>query len=958
MISTLRSSMQFYFGMCETCQNRNHLPSSTHSNFVQLSAREIHAKETPTVRAHTNEMQVMLPLNNETTGGGGGGDLRFPHHFHSHEATRPTTTQRLGLSNQTSDSTIESLLVSSLGSFSIASNAAEQQDSLCSSMADNLDRGQDSCDPLPRRTLPVATRPPRATTTVASPTTRRRGGKFGGGSVDFVKTAIGNLFKSVTSHSHTSIDTKSSDGSFMNVDAFDLFSCHAEFSEEGNGSRGGGCDWTVRSIPRYEAKRHLLTPSPASATARHSQADPSVSANPANSALSLLRSASRDLLQLVIPQGSWQNTSTASSISILVSSQGDLLVEQMPMDGSCDNISFTPQIHDSMSTIDKHCSRDHSVVSMDQSLNAFLCERDDDDDNHDSIAPNRASLASFQRMNATRCLVDTCTASPLQSHAQGQASCDSSLPAMSPRLSVTQLSAEEFEVSKSTSFRSVGTVNSEIMWDGAGEGSNLAAMQDCVANGKLYLKLTWHDINIGQDLIKERSACDRPVENSKRCPVRDILQENRCKESDNEFVRSQPVEYCINLKDPPVADSAAWFETPLAEGRNLATPSRCNDVELGTATALECDAKSSFAQLSHNHSGRLYDEKLETVDEDDASERTRSSTSQRDWQIPDAMWYADVTCPALGPNLATLKSQPCWPTPGTAIQPSNCIGMRDIRGKVLGVAAHRSATNVSSTNPPTYAVADNGATENLVHFADAHPNVELLAAAPVLHHPFPPPDPAPQTLPNSTITNDKITVNDVLFADGGEERDFPVIPYCRSHPGNVTYNDEVRKWRAAYAISLDAERLAIRRDLIKLVKDRRGRFLKFNRDTTNQWIEIKDKPVHTQLKDDLHIKIYIHPDNITELDFLEARGGEGNKHPGNRAYLDQKDMLRHAYKSAKTSQEKHQISMDLVHWLQARGGRFLKQDVCGRWYIQANEITYAKAKQKLNEARKRAVSIN
>jgi hypothetical protein len=908
-------------------------------------------------------MQVMLPLNDETfRGGGGGGDAHRALPFHSHEATRPTTTQRLGLENQTSDSTIESLLVSSLGSFSIASNAEEQQDSFCSSMADNLDRGQDSCDPLPRRTLPVATRPPRATTTVASLTNRRCGGKFGGGRVDFVKTAIGNLFKSVTSHSHTSIGTKTSDGSFMNVDAFDLYSCHAE-TDERNGSLGGGCcDWTVRSIPRYEAKRHLLTPPQASTTAKsHSQTDPSVSANPANSALSLLRSASRDLLQLVIPQGSWQNTSTASSISILVSSQGDLLVEQMPMDGSCDNISFTPQMHDSMSTIDKHCSRDHSVVSMDQSLNAFLCERDDDDDNHDSIAPNRASLASFQRMNATRCLVDTCTASPLQSLAQGQASCDSSLPAMSPRLSVTQLSAEEFEVSKSTSFRSVGTVNSEIMWDGAGEGSNLAAMQDCVANGKLYLKLTWHDINIGQDLIKERSACDRPVENSKRCPVRDILQENRCKESDNEFVRSQPVEYCINLKDPPVADSAAWFETPLAEGRNLATPSRCNDVELGTATALECDAKSSFAQLSHNNSGRLYDEKLETVVEDDASERTRSSTSQREWQIPDATWYADVTCTALGTNLETLKSQPCWSTPGTAIQPSNCIGMRDIRGKVLGVAAHGSATNVSSTNPPTYAVADNGATENLAHFAHANPNVELLAAAPALHPPFPPPDPAPRTLPNSTVTNDDITLNDVVFvfADGeGEGRYSPAISTCHCHPGNVTYYHEVRKRQAAYAISSDAEKLAIRRDLIKFVKDRRGRFLKFNRDTTNQWIEIKDKPVHTQLKDDLHIKIYIHPDNITELDFLEARGGEGNKRPGNRAYLDQKDTLRHAYKSAKTSQEKHQISMDLVHWLQARGGRFLKQDTCGRWYIQANEITYTKAKQKLNEARKRAASIN
>jgi hypothetical protein len=104
------------------------------------------------------------------------------------------------------------------------------------------------------------------------------------------------------------------------------------------------------------------------------------------------------------------------------------------------------------------------------------------------------------------------------------------------------------------------------MWDGVGEGSNQAAMQDCVFNGKLYLKLTWHDISIGQDLIKKRNACDH------------LVRDNRCKES--EFVRSQPAEYCQNLKDPPVTDSAATFETPLAEGRSLATPSRRSDEEL------------------------------------------------------------------------------------------------------------------------------------------------------------------------------------------------------------------------------------------------------------------------------------------------------------------------------------------------------------------------------------------
>jgi hypothetical protein len=180
----------------------------------------------------------------------------------------------------------------------------------------------------------------------------------------------------------------------------------------------------------------------------------------------------------------------------------------------------------------------------------------------------------------------------------------------------------------------------------------------------------------------------------------------------------------------------------------------------------------------------------------------------------------------------------------------------------------------------------------------------------------------------------------------------------------MLYFNEVQQRQAAYAAAVaDTNKLlAIRKELIKYVADRGGRYLKLKskkrgeEDTPNQWTIIKDKPVHTQLKEDLHVKVYI-TDDITELDFIVGRGGHGQSHPGNQAYLDHKDTLRQRYLDAKKNKDlKHEISKELVHWLQRRGGRFLKQDRVG-WYIMSNEILYEQAKQKLNEPRKGRTEI-
>jgi hypothetical protein len=197
------------------------------------------------------------------------------------------------------------------------------------------------------------------------------------------------------------------------------------------------------------------------------------------------------------------------------------------------------------------------------------------------------------------------------------------------------------------------------------------------------------------------------------------------------------------------------------------------------------------------------------------------------------------------------------------------------------------------------------------------------------------------------IGTEDITEQDVLVADGEE---------FENHTGNQMYCTEVENRRARFAAASETEKLAIRLDLMNCIKRNGGRFLKRDKKETSRWKVMDPKAVRTKATKDLSgiantAKCYIEGD-VRETDVLMGRGAHGVHHPGNQAYLRERDRLRPAYLNARTDEEKHVIGQDLVHWVQARGGRFLKQDTDKKWYSMDRETVYEAALQKLREDRR------
>ena len=95
------------------------------------------------------------------------------------------------------------------------------------------------------------------------------------------------------------------------------------------------------------------------------------------------------------------------------------------------------------------------------------------------------------------------------------------------------------------------------------------------------------------------------------------------------------------------------------------------------------------------------------------------------------------------------------------------------------------------------------------------------------------------------------------------------------------------------------------------------------------------------------VKCYI-TGKFTDVDVLLGRGGRVNQHPGNQAYLQEKERMQDRYFST-TKDNKKEISQELVDWVHARGGRFLKQDDDKRWYDVNNTDARKKASQTLRE---------
>jgi hypothetical protein len=89
--------------------------------------------------------------------------------------------------------------------------------------------------------------------------------------------------------------------------------------------------------------------------------------------------------------------------------------------------------------------------------------------------------------------------------------------------------------------------------------------------------------------------------------------------------------------------------------------------------------------------------------------------------------------------------------------------------------------------------------------------------------------------------------------------------------------------------------------------------------------------------------------DYTDQDVLLGRGGLVNHHPGNKAYLQHKTRLQPRYRAASRT-TKTSISLELVAWVHARGGRFLDRDVRQVWYEVDTKRARAKASQTLREA--------
>jgi hypothetical protein len=103
-------------------------------------------------------------------------------------------------------------------------------------------------------------------------------------------------------------------------------------------------------------------------------------------------------------------------------------------------------------------------------------------------------------------------------------------------------------------------------------------------------------------------------------------------------------------------------------------------------------------------------------------------------------------------------------------------------------------------------------------------------------------------------------------------------------------------------------------------------------------------------KVDSSAKDYIE-DTYTDVDVLLGRGGLANRHPGNQAYMREKEQIQSRYLAA-SKVDKTDISQELVDWVHGRGGRFLKvEEDEDRWYVVDNDTARKKASQTLREIR-------
>jgi hypothetical protein len=181
---------------------------------------------------------------------------------------------------------------------------------------------------------------------------------------------------------------------------------------------------------------------------------------------------------------------------------------------------------------------------------------------------------------------------------------------------------------------------------------------------------------------------------------------------------------------------------------------------------------------------------------------------------------------------------------------------------------------------------------------------------------------------------------------------------CQDHPGTARYLCDLRMRHSEYVRARNNnERVLLCRELFYSVGTRQGRF--WIHAPGAETLRLMDAvEIEKRLLSDLTQRCLV-SDVCKDKDILLGRGARCTNDAGHQRFLDQKDVLRPAYKAASSNDEKTRVAQKLVDWVYANGGRILQelesdQEGChsNQWYVVDSAAAVKKAKEKLREARK------
>ena len=93
-----------------------------------------------------------------------------------------------------------------------------------------------------------------------------------------------------------------------------------------------------------------------------------------------------------------------------------------------------------------------------------------------------------------------------------------------------------------------------------------------------------------------------------------------------------------------------------------------------------------------------------------------------------------------------------------------------------------------------------------------------------------------------------------------------------------------------------------------------------------------------------HNMVYV--DTIRDTDVLCGRGGRSNHHPGNKRYRCVVSEMKSAYQMQEAKCNKTDLSRSIVDHVCQYGGRFIKKESTGRYYV----LTRGEARKKTSQA--------